>query len=101
MLVDSGEAIADLALLRDQTEGFGSVASIPTAWRLLADVDKRALTFCARASAREVAWLQTAETGRAYRHPGRGTHAAGPHPGPRRPLVPLREGGSRTQAGVA
>ena len=65
MLADGGEAIADLAVLRDQAEVFGSVASTPTAWRLLADVDERALAFLrsARASAREVAWLQAAETG--------------------------------------
>lgn len=42
---------------------FGSVASTPTAWRLLADTDERALSsLCsARAQAREVAWLQAAE----------------------------------------
>ncbi|GAA3478074.1 hypothetical protein GCM10018966_026040 [Streptomyces yanii] len=43
MLTDGGEAIADLALLRDQAEVFGSVASAPTAWRLLADIDPAAL----------------------------------------------------------
>lgn len=37
MLAEGGEAIADLALLRDQIEGFGPVASTVTAWRLLAD----------------------------------------------------------------
>ena len=37
MLADGGEAVADLALLRDQIEGFGPVASTVTAWRLLAD----------------------------------------------------------------
>lgn len=36
MLADGGEAIADLAVLRDQREVFGPVASTPTAWRLLA-----------------------------------------------------------------
>ncbi len=35
MLADGGEAIADLAVLRDQADVFGSVASTPTAWRLL------------------------------------------------------------------
>lgn len=35
MLADGGEAIADLAVLRDQAGVFGSVASTPTAWRLL------------------------------------------------------------------
>lgn len=64
MLADGGEAIADLALLRDQTEVFGPVASTPTAWRLLAGIDPAALTRLrsARATAREVAWLQAAET---------------------------------------
>lgn len=64
MLVDGGEAIADLAVLRDQREVFGPVASTPTAWRLLAAVDERILDGLrsARAAAREVAWLQAAET---------------------------------------
>jgi thioesterase domain-containing protein len=34
MLADGGEAIADLAVLRDQPGVFGPVASTPTAWRL-------------------------------------------------------------------
>jgi hypothetical protein len=65
MLADGGEAIADLAVLRDQAEVFGSVASTPTAWRLLTDVDETALAALAsaRAQAREVAWLQAAERG--------------------------------------
>lgn len=65
MLADGGEAIADLAVLRDQAGVFGSVASTPTAWRLLADTDERALSSLrsARAQAREVAWLQAAEQG--------------------------------------
>ncbi|OIJ87351.1 IS1380 family transposase [Streptomyces colonosanans] len=65
MLADGGEAITDLAVLRDQGEVFGPVASTPTAWRLLADTDAAALTSlrAARASAREVAWMQAAETG--------------------------------------
>ena len=64
MLADGGEAIADLALLRDQTEVFGPVASTATAWRLLADIGSAALTRLrsARAVAREIAWLQAAET---------------------------------------
>ncbi|MER7820821.1 transposase, partial [Streptomyces sp. NPDC096153] len=64
MLADGGEAIADLALLRDQPGVFGPVASTPTAWRLLADIDTAALAAvrAARARARETAWLQAAET---------------------------------------
>ncbi|MBT2430495.1 transposase [Streptomyces sp. ISL-112] len=65
MLADGGEAIADLAVLRDQGEVFGAVASTPTAWRLLADTDERTLTALrsARAQAREIAWLQAVEQG--------------------------------------
>ncbi len=65
MLANGGEAIADLAVLRDQAEVFGPVASTPTAWRLLADTDETALDSlrAARSSARETAWMQAAETG--------------------------------------
>ena len=63
MLADGGQAITDLALLRDQHEVFGPVASTPTAWRVLADIDSAALAAlrAARAAARETAWLQAAE----------------------------------------
>jgi hypothetical protein len=65
MLADGGEAIPDLAVLRDQAAVFGPVSSTPTAWRLLADVDDTALVALAsaRAQAREVAWLLAAEHG--------------------------------------
>ncbi|SMQ14406.1 Transposase DDE domain group 1 [Streptomyces sp. Ag82_O1-12] len=43
MLADGGEAIADLALLRDQIEVFGPVASTATAWRLLGRTHSPAL----------------------------------------------------------
>lgn len=64
MLADGGEAIADLAVLRDQAGLFGPVASDPTAWRLLARLDESMLAElrAARAQAREVAWAQHAET---------------------------------------
>jgi hypothetical protein len=64
MLADGGEAIADLALLRDQPDVFGPVASTPTAWRLLAGIDPAVLGAlrAARAAAREIAWLQAGET---------------------------------------
>jgi DDE family transposase len=64
MLADGGQAITDLAVLRDQPELFGAVASDPTAWRVLAAVDDQALARLrvARAAAREVAWAQAAET---------------------------------------
>lgn len=57
MLADGGEAIVDLAVLRDQVAVFGPVASTPTAWQLLADIDGTSLTSLAsaRVQAREVA----------------------------------------------
>ena len=67
MLADGGEAISDLAVLRDQPAVFGQVASTPTAWRILAGIGAPELARlrAARAHAREVAWAQAAETGRA------------------------------------
>lgn len=64
MVADGGEAITDLATLREQREVFGPIASTPTAWRLLAAVDERVLgrLRSARAQAREVAWPQASET---------------------------------------
>jgi Transposase DDE domain group 1 len=64
MLADGGEAISDLAVLRDQAQLFGPVASDPTAWRLLSNLDSRLLDRLAqaRAAARETAWAQRIET---------------------------------------
>jgi hypothetical protein len=64
MLADGGEAIADLAVLRDQVGLFGPVASDPTAWRLLSQLDESMLAALrtARAAARAVAWAQHADT---------------------------------------
>ncbi|WP_425548463.1 IS1380 family transposase [Actinoplanes palleronii] len=64
LLADGGEAIADLAVLRNQPALFGPVASDPTAWRLLSQLDATILAElrAARAQAREVAWAQHAET---------------------------------------
>jgi hypothetical protein len=66
MLADGGEAISDLAVLRNQSELFGPVASAATAWRLLAALDDGALAQvrAARARARETSWAQARETGR-------------------------------------
>ncbi|MFD4605768.1 hypothetical protein ACFWPQ_48140 [Streptomyces sp. NPDC058464] len=52
-------AITDLALLRDEPEVFGPVASSPTAWRPLPGIDPAALGAlrAARATAREIAGL--------------------------------------------
>ncbi len=63
MLADGGEAIADLAVLRDQPGLFGTVASDPTAWRLLSKLGEPVLAGlrAARARAREIAWAQHAE----------------------------------------
>jgi len=64
MLADGGESISDLAVLRDQPELFGQVASPATAWRVLDGIDSEALARirAARAQAREVAWAQHADT---------------------------------------
>jgi hypothetical protein len=66
MLADGGEAIADLAVLRNQSELFGLVASDATAWRVLNGIDGRTLEGirAARARARELVWAQAGETGR-------------------------------------
>ena len=69
MLADGGEAISDLAVLREQPEVFGAVASTPTAWRVLnavarLGVEGLADLRAARAAARERAWLARAELGR-------------------------------------
>ena len=66
MLADGGEAISDLAVLRDQPGLFGSVASTATAWRVLDGVDEQMLVRLrrARAVARERAWWLRAESGR-------------------------------------
>jgi hypothetical protein len=66
LLADGGEAIADLAVLRQQPGLFGPVASAPTAWRVLDSIDTSALARlrAARAAARELAWLQLLETHR-------------------------------------
>lgn len=66
MLADGGRTISDLAVLRDQPEVFGVVASTATAWRVLDGVDATLLAGIrmARAAARERVWLQAADTDR-------------------------------------
>ncbi|MEV7624089.1 IS1380 family transposase [Actinoplanes sp. NPDC089786] len=66
LLADGGEAISDLAVLRQQPSLFGPVASDPTAWRVLDGIDTPALARlrAARAAARELAWTQLLETRR-------------------------------------
>ncbi|MFC8393603.1 hypothetical protein [Streptomyces sp. NPDC057238] len=64
-LADGGEASPTRPRCGTRPRWFGSVASTPTAWRLLVDVDERALASLrsARTQAREVAWLQAAGAG--------------------------------------
>jgi hypothetical protein len=64
MLAYSCEATCDLAVLRDQPGLFGSVASNPTARRVLTGIDDADLTRLRQvgAAAREVAWAQAADT---------------------------------------
>jgi DDE family transposase len=60
MLADGGDCLSDLAVLRDQPELFGPVASTPTAWRavdrIARDADGLARLRAARAHARGRAW---------------------------------------------
>jgi hypothetical protein len=65
MIADGGDAISDLAVLRDQPDLFGQVASTPTAWRTLEAVDAGALErmAVARAQARRRVWAAGADPG--------------------------------------
>jgi hypothetical protein len=60
MLADGGDCLSDLAVLRDQPELFGPVASTPTAWRVVdriaRDASGLARLRAARAHARGRAW---------------------------------------------
>lgn len=58
MVADGGTSLSDLKVLRDQPDLFGSVASDPTAWRVLDSIDDKAMAAinAARASVRAVAW---------------------------------------------
>lgn len=64
LLADGGEAIFDLAVLRDRPTLFRPVASDPTTWRLLSTMDTAVLNRlrAARAVARETAWAQLCDT---------------------------------------
>jgi hypothetical protein len=65
MLADGGDCLSDLAVLRDQPELFGLVASTPTAWRVVervaTDPDGLARLRAARAHARARAWAAGGE----------------------------------------
>jgi hypothetical protein len=60
MLADGGDCLSDLAVLRQQPELFGPVASTPTAWRVVERIAKEpdglARLRLARAHARGRAW---------------------------------------------
>lgn len=64
-IAGGAETISDVAVLRDQPELFGPVASHPTVWRTLAAVDEAALERIktARAQARAKAWAAGADPG--------------------------------------
>jgi hypothetical protein len=63
-VADGATTISDVAVLADQAELFGAVASDSTCWRLLDQLGpaQRAGIAAARARAREVMWAQRAET---------------------------------------
>jgi hypothetical protein len=58
MLIDGGECVSDLKVLRDQPGLFGAVASQPTAWRVLDAIDDKLLAALqsARAASRARVW---------------------------------------------
>ena len=58
MLADGGECVSDLRVLRNQPGLFGSVASQPTAWRVLDSIDEVTLARlqAARAASRARVW---------------------------------------------
>jgi hypothetical protein len=64
-IADGGEAISDLATLRNEPTLFGVVASDSTAWRMLAAVDAATLgrIASARAEARRRVWAAGADPG--------------------------------------
>src|SRR3954464_4012562 len=58
LIADGGRVLSDLAVLRDQAELFGPVASDPTLWRALDEVgpDQRERIAAARAKVRRHVW---------------------------------------------
>jgi len=51
VLADGGNSLSDLAVIRNQPDLFGGVASDPTAWRVVASVDGGRLAALQRARA--------------------------------------------------
>lgn len=64
-VADGGETITELAVLRNQPDLFGKVASTPTAWRTLDAVDAAARERIAnaRSQARARAWAEGGDPG--------------------------------------
>ncbi len=58
MLAGGGQCVADMAALRDQADLFGAVASAPTVWRAVSEVDDKVLDGLrrGRAQARAKVW---------------------------------------------
>ena len=52
MLAGGGQCVADMAALRDQADLFGAVASAPTIWRAVGEVDATVLDACGGAGPR-------------------------------------------------
>jgi hypothetical protein len=61
-IADGGDCLADLSVLREQPDLFGEVASLPTAWRVIAAITPERLSVLreARRHARERAWAKGA-----------------------------------------
>jgi hypothetical protein len=59
-IADGGDCLADLSVLREQPDLFGEVASLPTAWRVIAAITPERLGVLreARRRARERAWAK-------------------------------------------
>lgn len=64
-IADGATSISDLRVLADQPDLFGSIASVPTAWRALEAVDDTTLERIAqaRAAARATAWAAGMDPG--------------------------------------
>jgi hypothetical protein len=71
-VADGAASLSDLKVLRDQPDLFGSVASDPTAWRVVTSVDqaRRADIDVARAAARKMAWAAGGSPGEGFRRLG-------------------------------
>jgi hypothetical protein len=67
-IADGGEAISDFAVIGDQGELFGPVASVPTAWRMLSEVASGGERSLGRVTAAVNAARRQAWAGIAARH---------------------------------